>query len=191
MIVGENAFDKQKTGVLTPSNEYQQDIMTGRWEVSGESKHSTDCHGWFNWLHPKTLVKLSNIHKRKIGEPLEANNVEMKEEYGKSIKVLKRDQGYIVNKNSWKPLFCKIKMVRHANDMSWMFLRVRVNFIMYINSLCKTTNKPVSWLLLQQNGWCLGDITQKEDPTGTICQRVYFRKILTKHLNRLFIGKNT
>ena len=45
MIVGENAFDKQKTGVLTPSNEYQQDIMTGRWEVSGESKHSTDCHG--------------------------------------------------------------------------------------------------------------------------------------------------
>ena len=38
-------------------------------------------------------------------------------EYDKSIKVMHRDQGNIVNTNSWKPLFCKINMVRHANVM--------------------------------------------------------------------------
>ena len=28
--------------------------------------NSKDCHGRFNWLHPKTIAKLSNISKRKI-----------------------------------------------------------------------------------------------------------------------------
>ena len=37
----------------------------------------------------------------------------MKAEYDKSIIVLNRDQGNIVNANSWKPLFHKINMVRH------------------------------------------------------------------------------
>ena len=85
--------------------------MTGKLEVSGVSKHSKDCHGRFNLLHPKTLAKLSNIHKLKIGEPLEIKNSEMKAEHDKSNKVLNRDQGNIVNKNSWKLLFCNIKMV--------------------------------------------------------------------------------
>ena len=46
-----------------------------------------------------------------------AGNLETKAEYGKSIKVLNRDQGHIVNRNSWKPLFRRINMVHHANDM--------------------------------------------------------------------------
>ena len=50
----------------------------------------------------KTLAKLSNIHKRKIRESLEINNLETKAEYNKSIKVLNRDRGNIVNTNSWK-----------------------------------------------------------------------------------------
>ena len=66
---------------------------------------------------PKTLAKLYNIHERKIRESLEINNLETKAEYDKSIKVLNRDRGNIVNTNSWKPLFRKINMVRHANAM--------------------------------------------------------------------------
>ena len=71
----------------------------------------------FNWLHPKTLAKLSYIHEREIRELLEINNLETKAEYGKSIKVVNRDRGNKVNTNSWKPLFRKIKTVRHANAM--------------------------------------------------------------------------
>ena len=114
---GGKYIGETKKRVLTRSIEHQEDIMTGKWEVSGTTEHSKDCHGRFNWLHPKTLAKLSIIHKRKIRESLEINNLETKAEYDKSIKVLNRDRGNIVNTNSWKPLFRKINMVRHANVM--------------------------------------------------------------------------
>ena len=91
--------------------------MVGKWEASGATEHSKDCQGRFNWLHPKMSAKLSNIHERKIRESLEINNLEKKEEYHKFVKVLNRDRGNIVNINSWKPLFHKINMVRHANFM--------------------------------------------------------------------------
>ena len=103
--------------MFTRSFDHQEDSMAGKWEASGATEHSKDCHGWFNWLHPKTLVKLSKIHERKIRESLEINNLETKAEYDKSIKVLNRDRGNIVNTNSWKPLFRKINMVRHDNAM--------------------------------------------------------------------------
>ena len=57
------------------------------------------------------------LHERKIRESLEINNLETKAECDKSIKVLNRDRGNIVNTNSWKPLFRKINMVRHDNAM--------------------------------------------------------------------------
>ena len=66
--------------------------MAGKLEASGATEHPKDCHGRFNWLHPKTLGKLPNIHKRKIRESLEINNLETKPEYNKSIKVLNRDR---------------------------------------------------------------------------------------------------
>ena len=91
--------------------------MTGKWEASGATEHSKDCHGRFNWLHPKTLAKLSNIHECKIRESLEINNLEAKAEYDKPIKVLNRNRGNVVNTNSWNPLFRKINMARHANVM--------------------------------------------------------------------------
>ena len=106
-----------KKRVLTRSIEHQEDNMTEKWKASGATEHSKDCHGRFNWLYRKTLTKLSNIHERKIRESLEINNLETKAEYDKSIKVLNRDRGNIVNTNSWKPLFRKINMVRHANVM--------------------------------------------------------------------------
>ena len=83
------------------SIEHQEDSVTGKWEASGATEHSKNCHGWFNWLYPKMLAKLPNIHKRKIRESLEINNLETKAEYNKSIKVLNRDQGNIVNTNLW------------------------------------------------------------------------------------------
>ena len=91
--------------------------MAGKWEAASATEHSKDCYGWFNWLHIKTLAKLPNIHKRKIRESLEINNLETKAEYVKSFKVLNRDRGNIVNTNSWKPLIRKINMVSHTNVM--------------------------------------------------------------------------
>ena len=115
--MGENILEKQKKCVLTRSIEHQEDSMAGKWEASGSTEHSKECHGRFNWLHPKTLAKLSNIHERKIRESSEINNLETNSEYDESIKVLNRDRGNIVNTNSWKPLFGKINMLRHANAM--------------------------------------------------------------------------
>ena len=94
-----------KKRVLTRSIEHQEDNLAGKWEASGETEHCKDYHGRFNWLHPKALAKLSNIHEPKIRESLEINNLKTKAEYKKSIKVLNRDRGNIVNTNSWKPLF--------------------------------------------------------------------------------------
>ena len=96
---GGGYIGQTKKHVPTQSNEHQEGSMAGKWEASGATGHSKDCHGWINWLHPKMLAKLSNIHKRKIRESLEINNLETKAEYNKSIKVLNRDQGNIVNTN--------------------------------------------------------------------------------------------
>ena len=104
-----------KKRVLTRSLEHQEDSKAGKSEASAATEHSKNCHGRFNWLQPKTLAKLSNTHERKIKESLEINNLETKAEYDKSIKVLNRDRGNIVNTNSWKPLFRRINMVCHAN----------------------------------------------------------------------------
>ena len=114
---GGRYIGETKKHVLTRSIEHQEDSMTGKWEASGATEHSRDCHGRFNWLHPKTLAKLSNIHERKIRESLEIYNLETKAKYDKSIKVLNRDRGNIVNTNLQKSLFRKINMVRHANVM--------------------------------------------------------------------------
>ena len=85
--------------------------------MSGATEHSKDFHGRFNWLDPKTLLKLPKIHECKIRESLYINNLETKTEYNKSTKMFNRDRGNIVNGNSCKPLFRKINMVRHANTM--------------------------------------------------------------------------
>ena len=87
MIVG-GYIGKTKKRVLTRSIDHQEDSMAGKWEAPSATEHCKDCHGRFNWLHPKTLAKLSNIHERKIRESLEINNLETKVGYDKSIKVL-------------------------------------------------------------------------------------------------------
>ena len=114
---GEGDTLEKKKRVLTRSIEHQEDSMAGKWDASGATEHSKDCHRRFNWLHPKTLAKLSNIHEHKIRKSLEIDNLETKVEYDKSIKVLNRDRGNIVHTNSWKPSFRKINMVRLDNAM--------------------------------------------------------------------------
>ena len=57
------------------------------------------------------------IHERKIIESSEIKNLETKVEYDKSTKMLNRDQGNIINVNSWKSLLRKINMVRRANTL--------------------------------------------------------------------------
>ena len=118
--------------------------MTGKWEKLGATQHSKDCHGRFNWLNIQTFAKSPKMHERKIRESLEMNNLETKAEYDKSINVLIRDWSNIVNTNSWKPLFCEITMLRHANVIKQVLLRIGVNYIMYIISLCGTTKKSTS-----------------------------------------------
>ena len=113
--------------------------MKGKWEASGATEHSKDCEQ-FNWLQSKALTKLPNIHDRKIRELLEINNLETKAEYDKTIKVLNKDQGNIVNTNLWKPLFRKINMVRHANA-----LRVRFNYIIDIFCLEPQRNQSFDY----------------------------------------------
>ena len=103
--------------MLTRSIEQQEDSVAGEWETSGATEHSKDCHLRFNWLYSKALGKLSNIHEGNIRELLEINNLETKAAYDKSIKVLNRDGGNIVNTNSWKPLFRKVNTICHANAM--------------------------------------------------------------------------
>ena len=100
MIAVGNTLEKQKKLVLTRSIKHQEDSMAEKWEALGATEHSKNCHGQFNWLHPKTLAKLSNIHERKIRKSLEINNLETKAEYSKSIKVLNRDRSNIINTNS-------------------------------------------------------------------------------------------
>ena len=113
--------------------------MKGKWEASGATEHSKDCEQ-FNWLQPKALTKLPNIYNRKIRELLEINNLETKAEYDKTIKVLNKDQGNIVNTDLWKPLFRTINMVRHANA-----LRVRFNYVIDIFCLEPQRNQSFDY----------------------------------------------
>ena len=116
-VCGGEYIGETKKRVLTRSIEHQECSIAGKWEASGATEHSKDCYGRFNLLHPKTLAKLSNIHERKIRESLDINNLETKAENDKSIKVLNRDRGNIVNRNWWKPLFRRINMPHHAKAM--------------------------------------------------------------------------
>ena len=43
---------------LTQSIERQEDSMARKWEASAATEHCKDCHGWFNWHHPKTRTQI-------------------------------------------------------------------------------------------------------------------------------------
>ena len=99
---------ESKKKVLTRCIEHQQDSMKGNWELSGATEHTEECHGQFNWIHPKTIALMSNMYKRKVRAAIEINRLKILNETDKTFKVLNRDNGDYVTTNSWKPLFRKI-----------------------------------------------------------------------------------
>ena len=99
---------ESKIKVLTRCIEHQQDSIKGNWESSGATEHTKECHGQFNWIHPRTIAVMSKMYKRKVREALEINRLKTLNKKDKTLKVLNRDNGHYVTANSWKPLFRKI-----------------------------------------------------------------------------------
>ena len=79
-----------KKRVLTRCIEHQQDSMSGKWESSGTTEHTKECHGQFDCLHSKTVRISPYIYERKIREVLEINKLKTINEKGKTFAVLNR-----------------------------------------------------------------------------------------------------
>ena len=97
-------FGETKKKTITRTIEHQEDGFNGKWECSGATEHSLECHGQFNWINSKTLSTEQRYHKRKIRKPLEFK----KAKTSKRRKVLNRDEGNLVKANTWTPLFAKL-----------------------------------------------------------------------------------
>ena len=64
--------------------------IKGNWESSGATEHTKECHGQFNWIHPRTIAVMSNMYKRKVCEALEINRLKTLNKTDKTFKVLNR-----------------------------------------------------------------------------------------------------
>ena len=102
-------LENQIKKVLTHCIEHQKDSMKSNWKSSGATEHTKECHGQFNWIHPRTIAAMSNMYKRKVHEALGINRLKTLNETDKAFKVLNRDNGDYVTTNSWKPPFQKIR----------------------------------------------------------------------------------
>ena len=60
-----------KKKAITGTIEHQQDSIKEKWENSASTEHCLECHGQFNWIHPKTLSTEARYKRRKIRESLE------------------------------------------------------------------------------------------------------------------------
>ena len=40
---------------VAPEDVHQQESIKGNWTSSGATEHTKECHGCFDWLHPKTM----------------------------------------------------------------------------------------------------------------------------------------
>ena len=99
---------ESKKKVLTRCIEHQQDSIKGNWESSGTAEHTKECHGEFNWIHPRTITVMSNMYKGKVREALEIKKLKTLNETDKTFKVLNKNNGDYVITSSWKPFFRKI-----------------------------------------------------------------------------------
>ena len=59
--------------------------MSGKWRSSGATEHTKECHGQFDWLHPKTVRISPYIYERKIREVLEINKLKKINEKGRTF----------------------------------------------------------------------------------------------------------
>ena len=97
-----------KKKIVSRSIEHQQESIKGNWTSSGATEHTKECHGYFDWLHRKTLSMKNRYYDRKVRESLEIDMVVVR--YGRE-KLLNRENGKFVKTNARKPLFRKMKML--------------------------------------------------------------------------------
>ena len=95
-----------KKKIISRSIEHQQESMKSNWPSSGATEHTKECHGHFDWLHPKTLFMKNRYYDRKVRESFEIDMAVVR--YGQD-KVLNRDNGNFVKTNAWKSLFKNMK----------------------------------------------------------------------------------
>ena len=60
-----------KKKIVSRSEEHQQESIRGNWSYFGATKHTKECHGHFDWLHPKSLSMKNRYYNRKVRESLE------------------------------------------------------------------------------------------------------------------------
>ena len=99
---GTSYVGETKKKVLTRSLEHQKDAMEVRWNKTGATEHSKNCHGRFNWMHPTTLHQESKYYPRKIAESLEIQC--MKTGPGK-VNGMNRDGGLRLTSQTWRGFF--------------------------------------------------------------------------------------
>ena len=104
-----------KKKIISRSTEHQQESIKGNWSSSGATEHTKECHGHFDWLHPKTLSMKNRYYDRKMIESLEIDMAVVK--YGQD-KELNRDNRNFVRTKAWKPLFKKMETL-HLNLTSF------------------------------------------------------------------------
>ena len=83
--------------------------MSGKWESSGATEHTKECHGQFDGLHLKTVCISPYLYERKNHNALEINKLKTIREKDKTFTVLNRDNGDCVTTNSCKPFFMKME----------------------------------------------------------------------------------
>ena len=59
--------------------------MSGTCKSSGATEHTKECHGQFDWLHPKTVRISPYMYERTIHEALEINKLRTITEKNKTI----------------------------------------------------------------------------------------------------------
>ena len=67
--------------------------MSGNWESSGATEHTKECHGQFDWLHPKTVRISTYLYEIKIREALEISKLRTINEKDQTFTVLNRGNG--------------------------------------------------------------------------------------------------
>ena len=82
---------------------------------SGATEYTKECHGHFDWLHPKNLSIKNRYYDRKVRESLKIDMGVVR--YGQDKK-LSRYNGNFVKTNAWKPLLRKMKAL-HWNLTSF------------------------------------------------------------------------
>ena len=86
-----------KNKIISRSIEHQQESIKGNWSSSRATEHRMECHGHFDWVHPKTLSMKNRYYDRKVRESLEIVIAVVR--YGQH-KVMNRDNGNFVEENA-------------------------------------------------------------------------------------------